>query len=437
EAAALAARREERLAALVAHARSRSAFYRRLYAGLDDGAGLASLPPVAKPELMAHFDEWTTDPAVTRAAVQDFVRDPGNIGTDFLGRYVVVTTSGSTGEPALLVQDRRALAVMSGLVLGRLPGLGPRLLVRLLAGSLRPALLFASGGHFLSTVLYERRLRAAPLRGQFSRFLPVQEPLPQLVRQLNRYHPAAVASYPSGLEMLAGEQAAGRLRIAPAIMVAGGEQLLPAARGKIEAAFGCPVLELYGASEASPLTLPCRYGSQHVNSDWFILEPVDAAGRPVPPGELSCSLLLTNLANFVQPLIRYELADAVALDPRRCRCGSPLPTLRVEGRTDEILRLAGPQGEVPLLPMALATVVEETPGVGRFQLVQTGPAALSVRLEPLPGWAADRVWAGVRTHLRDFLRAQGLPAAAVHRASEGPQLQPRSGKLRHVFRAPV
>jgi hypothetical protein len=52
---------------------------------------------------------------VTRAGVEQFVADLDNLGRDFLGRYVVFTTSGSTGVPALLMQDRRAIAVITGL----------------------------------------------------------------------------------------------------------------------------------------------------------------------------------------------------------------------------------------------------------------------------------------------------------------------------------
>lgn len=43
-----------------------------------------------------------TDPSMTRAGVEDFVANLDNLGRDFLGRYVVFTTSGSTGVPALL-----------------------------------------------------------------------------------------------------------------------------------------------------------------------------------------------------------------------------------------------------------------------------------------------------------------------------------------------
>ena len=38
------------------------------------------------------------------------------------------------------------------------------------------------------------------------------------------------------------------------------------------------------------------HGFLHVNSDWYILEPVDSDRRPVPPGVQSDSVLVTNLS---------------------------------------------------------------------------------------------------------------------------------------------
>lgn len=60
---------------------------------------------------MSHFDDWVTDPAVTRAQVQEFLADPHNVGRDFQDRYVVCTTSGATGIPAILLHDHSALVV--------------------------------------------------------------------------------------------------------------------------------------------------------------------------------------------------------------------------------------------------------------------------------------------------------------------------------------
>ena len=432
----MAVRQQQRLATLVAHARQASRVYAELYADLPPGTTeLRRLPPVTKPQLMASFDDWVTDPAVTRAVVEAFVADPGNIGVDLLGRYVVFTTSGSTGVPTLLVQDHRAIAVMTGLAYSRTGGLlTPRLLADVLRHGGRQAAVFATGGHFLTAVMFERRQRALGLRRRMARFFSVMDPLPRIVAELNAFRPVLLASYPSVLALLAGEQRSGRLHLSPVLISTGGEALLPAVRREVEAAFGCPVIESYSASEAAPLTLPCTRGRLHVNADWFILEPVDATGAPVPAGRFSHSVLVTNLANLVQPLIRYELGDSVVMDADACPCGRPLPTIRVQGRTEDILHVPGPEGhEVALLPMALATVVEETPGVHRFQVVQTAPTTLGVRLEAGPGYRPDAVWAAVRTRLGGYLRDQGLPDVALELAPDPPLVSPRGGKLRHVL----
>lgn len=60
---------------------------------------------------MRHFDDWVTHPAVTRQGVEAFITDPTLIGRDYLDRYVVCTTSGSTGTPAIRVHDKAALVV--------------------------------------------------------------------------------------------------------------------------------------------------------------------------------------------------------------------------------------------------------------------------------------------------------------------------------------
>src|SRR5665647_3054621 len=68
-AAGLARRQEARLASLIEHARAGSPFYQRLYRDQPaHGVVLRNLPPVTKPELMAAFDEWVTDPAVTHSS---------------------------------------------------------------------------------------------------------------------------------------------------------------------------------------------------------------------------------------------------------------------------------------------------------------------------------------------------------------------------------
>lgn len=438
--AAIRARQTARLDALLRHARRGSPFYADLYAGLEtEGLGpeeLFRLPPVRKPILMSQFDDWVCDRAVTRIKTQAFLADPGTIGADFLGRYVVFTTSGSTAEPAILVQDKRAMAVMNGLAYGRSAGVLPlKLLPRMLSRGIRQAAVFAGQGHFLTATVFARRLRELPIRRHYSRYFSVLDPLPELVAALNEFQPVMLSTYASALSLLTDEQEAGRLHISPLVISSGGEPLLPGARRRAERIFGAVVVQTYNASEATPLSLPCRLGQLHVNSDWFILEPVDAEGNPVQPGQRSDTVLVTNLANYVQPLIRYELGDSVVVAPEPCRCGSPLPTVVVEGRTDEILRVPRTGGgQTVLLPLAISEVVEETPGVHSYQIVQIAPATLSIRLRADPETMRSQVWQRVHRRVSEFLLAQGVSAEVVVELSdEPPAANKRSGKLRHVL----
>lgn|SRR5512133_1866816 len=105
---------------------------------------------------MAHFDQWVTDPAIKRTSVDAFVADQSLIGHDFLQRYAVWTTSGTTGVPGIFAHDRAALRVYRLLVALRFYRfwVTPRLLWRTLRLGWRMAAVFAVGGHFGSVDLF-------------------------------------------------------------------------------------------------------------------------------------------------------------------------------------------------------------------------------------------------------------------------------------------
>lgn len=428
------AARSARLAALVAFARTRSAFYREAYRDIPArGAGIEDLPVVTKRRLMERFDDWVTDPEVTRAGVDAFIADRDRIGERFLGRYVLWKSSGTTGEPGIFVQDADALDVCDALIAAQLgaAGLGQRFADGMLTQGGRAALIAATGEHFATVASWRRLGGGSPWLG--SRCLSVMEPLPRLVAELNAYQPAFVASYPTMLFLLATEKRAGRLTIEPACLWSGGEYLAPATRIEIERAFGCPIANEYGASECMSIAFGCREGWLHVNADWVVLEPVDRDYRPAPPGEPSHSALLTNLANRVQPVIRYDLGDSIVVKPDPCACGNSLPAVKVEGRRDDIVALSARDGRVVrLLPLALSTVVEESAGVHRFQIVQDAPDRLRLRLDVGDPGARQAAWRAAAGALRAYLRSQSLPNVRVTLDRSPPATEPRSGKLRQV-----
>jgi phenylacetate-coenzyme A ligase PaaK-like adenylate-forming protein len=159
--------------------------------------------------------------------------------------------------------------------------------------------------------------------------------------------------------------------------------------------------------------------------------------RPDPPGEPSHTVLLTNLANRVQPIIRYDLGDTVVALQGPCPCGNPLPAIRVQGRRDDVLRLRVTNGRtVSVLPLAIGSVADETPGVHRSQLVQTGPTSILLRLNPEPDAPAEQVWDSVCSNLAEYLATQGLAGIDIIRATEPPETSATSGKFRQVIAGP-
>jgi phenylacetate-coenzyme A ligase PaaK-like adenylate-forming protein len=278
-----------------------------------------------------------------------------------------------------------------------------------------------------------RQIYERPSRARSIRTFSVLTPLPELVAQLNAFQPAMLNGYATAVSLLAQEQEAGRLHIHPVLVMTSSESLAPAERERVAAVFGAKVRDNYGCSEFVAVAYGCGYGWLHVHADWVILEPVDEALQPVAPGQLSHSVLLTNLANHAQPILRYNLGDRILVNPEPCACGSRLPAIRVDGRTDEILRLARPDGtRIPILPLALWSVIKETPGVHRFQAIQTAPGHLRIRLETKSN-GVDGVWAALHQRVSDYLATQGLGAVSVERAPEPPARDPRSGKFRHVW----
>jgi phenylacetate-coenzyme A ligase PaaK-like adenylate-forming protein len=188
----------------------------------------------------------------------------------------------------------------------------------------------------------------------------------------------------------------------------------------------------YGASEFMSIAWECEHGQLHANSDWVILEPVDERGRPMPAGEPSCSTLLTNLANHVQPLIRYDFGDQLTMHPERCACGCALPVIEVLGRRDDALVMAGRTGRpVTLLPLALSTVLEGEAGVFDFHLRQLDDHTLALRL-PLQGVDGEQALVRCRLELNKFALAQELQPIRV--IGELGQVMPRgrSGKAQRI-----
>jgi hypothetical protein len=86
--------------------------------------------------------------------------------------------------------------------------------------------------------------------------------------------------------------------------------------------------------------------------------------------------------------------------------------------------------KIKLLPLALTTVLEDEASVNRFQLIQSSPTALILRLDPKISDA--EAMRRCRRSLGRFLRAQGVPNVSLDVEQCNLQRHPVSGKLRRV-----
>lgn len=425
-------RQRARLAEIVTHARTHSPYFRELYRDLPEQVENSILLPVTdKKKLMARFDDWAADREVTIEKARAFAENPEMIGERFLGKYTVATTSGTTGTPGLFIIDDHVMSVTNALALRMIHNwVGAGDIVKFLASGGRMAMTIAPGGHSATAVAAARLRKSASSRKRI-RVFSVHLPLPELVRQLNQFRPAVLAPYASIAKLLAAEQEAGRLHINPVLVAVSAEGLPPDDYNRIASALKTKVGNSYAATECTFLSYGCEQRWLHVNSDWVVCEPVDTDYRPVQPGEQSHTVLLTNLANRVQPVLRYDLGDSVLQRPDPCPCGNPLPAIRVQGRAAEVLTFSTERGERVFIP-PLAFEVDHIPGIERVQVVQTSPGSLRVRLLVAPGAEPNRVWQAAHTEITRMLTQHQLFHVTVERGEESPEQSP-GGKYRAVI----
>ena len=147
--------RDARLAALLRAAHESPLYRQRLrhtrIGGLEE---LPALEPVDKAELMQRFDEWSTDRAVTRDAVERFLQG-SQMADAFLGRYLVWTSSGTSGTPGIFVQDERCLAVYEALDAALARAGRPRRAAAGVGAGRRLAFVAATGGPFAGAVAHQ------------------------------------------------------------------------------------------------------------------------------------------------------------------------------------------------------------------------------------------------------------------------------------------
>lgn len=357
--------------------------------------------------------------------------DKANIGAKLNGKYLVFTTSGSTGNPLVAVCDPTANSVMGAVSAVRSFARKEDLTAFVKRGG-KSMGIFADEGFYLGNSSIRSRLRAMPWKRKQLAVSSALYPVSTIVEQLNRFQPAMVGGYPSNLELLMDEAKAGRLNISPVLIMTGGEYLSDGLRQRLSDTFHCYVQTSYSCTEGGTVACECPHKHFHINDDWLLVEPVDAAGDPVPDGVRSHKLLLTNLYNYTQPFIRYEVTDRVILHREPCPCGNPSPWLELEGRTDDVTAFAEDGQMIRIAPLPLYATLKEVHELRRFQALVYPGNRIELHMEEQPGADRTETFEKARTALEGYLAAQGVRHVTVTLSEDPPRQHPRSGKFKHV-----
>ena len=251
-------------------------------------------------------------------------------------------------------------------------------------------------------------------------------PLAEILEGLNALQPRFLYGYASMLVRLAAEQRAGRLHIRPMSVSSTSETLVSEARAAIAEAFGAPIVDIFGSSEGLVGTTAPDDDVLVFNSDLCIIELVDAENQPVPLGVPSAKILLTNLYNHTQPLIRYELTDSFVRQPDATDHGHL--RAKVRGRTEEVLRYSG----VDIHPHVVRSALVKFPEILDYRVRQT-PRGIDVEALAVIAVSSDRLV----EHLVQALAGAGLhdPAVSV-RIVDHLERIPETGKLRRFLPLP-
>jgi phenylacetate-CoA ligase len=419
-----------RLNILVGNSRRSSIFYKKKFSHLPKGnVSLEEIPISTKSELMHHFDSWLTNKSLGIYEIKKYIANISNIGKPLLNKYLIMESSGSSGIPGIFLHDLKAVKIYHALESSRRANSS---LLNQLFGYLyfkeKVVYIGALNGHYagIASIYYSKT--CYPELKSMIKEISIYNSKNKVAHSLNSFQPTVITTYPSVAIALAEDKIKGNLKFNPREIWVGGETLGLRQKKFIQSAFNARIFNSYGSSEFPPIAWECDFGKLHVNSDWVILEAVDETYKKVPDGTFSHTSLLTNLCNFIQPTIRYELGDQICFDPFPCACGNHLPTIRIMGRSSECLYFNNVLGEKLSIPMIELTTLIEESGFLNFYITQDSKSNLEVFFKnPQNIKYSDQVIKTLREHLiKKKISSIEIKVNTIPRSSN----KKGSGKLR-------
>ena len=362
---------ERKLKTHIQHAYNHVQFYRRKFQ--EAGVG---------PGDFQTLDDLTRFPLLSRAEIRENFNDM--VANDIpAGKRLYKTTSGSSGEPLELFQQKgitRAKEHAFQMDMYKMIGFKPRDRTVVLMGE--------------TIRNIKKPWHYEPIERQLimSSYLIGEGTLDQYCRQIRRFRPSFIRGYPFIVFRLVNLMRASSQRPFPlkGIMLAS-ENVYDTHLKAIESFFKCPVYHFYGHTECAVIGGICpKNQAYHMSPEYGVAEIINTEGRHAQIGEQG-EIIATSFDNWVMPLIRYRTQDFAIYGGDHCTCGLNFPLIQeILGREDEYVILRA--GEQIPFHSLLAGVHGDVFAMARnFQFIQSEPGRLLLKIMPDPRFEIKKV----------------------------------------------
>lgn len=378
----------------------RSPYYQWIGSHLDRPLDLQQWPILKREQYVEQFDQIVTDRALNATKLEQFVKRTDNPHSLLDGKYIVLHTSGTSGELAYFpyrIEDW----LKGGLLATRVAPLWPP--------RKRVAYVAATSGHYAGISLTLNSKVGTNKLWYDVRPVEINQPQSRIVRQLNDFQPYVLSGYARPLAQLAREKS---LKINPRLVVSSGEMLSASNFQLLKSRFNCQVNNVYASTECQYIGCSRDGFPMQLFEDDLIIE--------LFPDKT----LITNMNNKTAPLIRYQMNDI--LEPE-CFIDGLRFVQPIVARQEEMLELRTDAGNLESIhPIVLAEL--HVPGLRKWQFQRESESSFKVFIEA----DGDHITGSLRDEIQRILYLKGMSSVRFTIIRQDSIPQGNGGKFKLV-----
>lgn len=378
---------------LIDHCKQHSFFYKKTLGDFEINqlSDLKKLPIINKTIMMDNFDQLNTV-SLTKDEVLAVAVEK-ELNKDYLGYYkdefVIGLSSGTSGNKGLYITPKALTKRLPFVFLAR-SGIPLRYLPFKILFMLR---VFSQGFNDINSPFISLN------------YLSTMTEVDEIIKQINQRKINILMAPPSLCRLLI--PVAHLIHKPLKMIVTYAEVLEKEEKNRLSDVFGCRIIEIYQGSEGQ-FASACSMGNLHINEDLIIVELLDEHYNEITTPHIAAShMIVTNLVNHAQPLIRYEMNDLIVLD-EPCTCGSNFRTIeKILGRNDDILYFKKKDGLIQhIFPDLFSRwIITSSENIREYKVIQHLDHSLTILLDPITSREKDDLIRQVESKLRFELSA--------------------------------